>query len=126
MNKNTKIFLGVLTFLPIPLILFYFISFFNMIASIEAGNEAVILNSFVGLFGTMAIAALLTFGLMIYYIIHVNQQKENDSNDRLLWTLVLIFAGGIGTILYWILKIWPEEKSLEEPQADIVLDEDLI
>lgn len=53
-----------------------------------------------------AAALLFSFGLLIYYIIHVVNNKMIDSNERLIGILVFIFANMIGFPIYWYMRIW--------------------
>lgn len=128
MSKNTKITLGIITFLPILFYIYYFIGFFNMMSSISeieaSGNPDEFMSEFMGLFASMGLASLMTLGLMIYYIVHVTQQKMYDSNERLMWILILVFTSSIGAIIYWCVKIWPEAKP--EPVSEEILDEELV
>jgi heme/copper-type cytochrome/quinol oxidase subunit 4 len=56
------------------------------------------------------ILALVSFGTKIYYLVHVNSQTVNDTNKRVLWTLILIFTGFIGSIVYYFIEIVPLKK----------------
>ena len=71
--------------------------------------------NFAIMFIFIIIASLMSLGLMIYYIIHANNNPKNDSNKKLMWTLVLIFASSIASIVYYFVEIMPiktEEKTL--------------
>tara|TARA_R110002072_G_scaffold125944_2_gene262328 strand:+ start:3883 stop:4275 length:393 start_codon:yes stop_codon:yes gene_type:complete len=122
MTRSKKIWLGVLTFLPIVCAIIYIICFalyFITFASIiehEASDTSINNPGFlVGSFGLMflmiLIAVISSIGLMIYYIIHANSNPNFDSNQKLIWILVLVLAGGIGTIVYYFIEILPEKKN---------------
>jgi hypothetical protein len=59
------------------------------------------------LFLVMLAMGILSFGLLIYYIIHVMNSKT-DSNEKLLWVL-LFFVGNIMAFpVYWYFRIWKQ------------------
>jgi hypothetical protein len=113
MSRSGKIFLGVLTFLPFIMFAIYiavFISFFFEIFR----NQSVqpypgeIPFAIIPIIDFALLMALATLGLMIYYIIHVVNNKKIDSTERLIWILVFLFAGMIGFPIYWYMRIWKE------------------
>ena len=118
MTKNKKILLGVITILPFAFIILYVIVFFGMFITmpimLETGNEPnplIFFSSFSLAFIFIFIAVVISIGLMIYYIIHAANNPTFNSNDRLLWILVMVFAHQIGYIIYWYLKIWKEDNN---------------
>tara|TARA_A100000171_G_scaffold53100_1_gene76842 strand:+ start:2156 stop:2539 length:384 start_codon:yes stop_codon:yes gene_type:complete len=120
MTKSKKIWLGILTFLPIAFIIIYIICFaLYMMTCVdvldsEMGDSNVTDPSpFFAFFGIMFVMMFFTIisaiGLMIYYIIHANNNPKFDSNQKLLWILVQVFAGGIGNIVYYFVEILPKD-----------------
>ncbi len=117
MTKTKKIWLGIFTFLPFVFIFLYIATFFLLFAGVfvveQTGmqNEAPVflLVNFGLAFLSMGLAVITSFALMIYYIIHASNNPKFDSNDRLLWILIMVFAHQIGYIIYWYLKIWKED-----------------
>ncbi len=51
--------------------------------------------------------AIISLGIKIYYIVHTNNNPENDTNKKVMWTLILIFTGIIGSIIYYFVEIIP-------------------
>jgi hypothetical protein len=49
---------------------------------------------------------VLSAGLLIYFIIHVINNKTIDSTERIIRILVFIFAGMVGFPVYWYMRIW--------------------
>ncbi len=114
MKKSTKIWLGILTFLPILFVLIYFIGFITILVTqipeLERNTgefPAVFLSSFFGILLLLFLALMLHLGVMIYYIIHANGNPKNDSTKKIMWILLLIFVGIIGNIVYYFLEIYP-------------------
>ena len=50
---------------------------------------------------------IISLGIKIYYIVHTNNNSENDTNKKVMWTLILIFTGIIGSIIYYFMEITP-------------------
>jgi len=116
MNRTSKVLLGILSILPLVLLIAYFISFFFFFASMitAASQQQVGDNNFplhlVGNFGmlflTIGLMALLNLGLLVYYIIHTVNNKNIESSERIVWILIFVFAGMIGFPIYWYMRIW--------------------
>lgn len=117
MSKSLKIILGIITLLPFVFMggyFLWFMSFFmRMSDNLEAGDPDAVPRLMFGNMGWMflflGMAILISFGLMIYYIVHVVNNKKIDSNERLVWILVFIFANMIGYPVYWYMRIWKGE-----------------
>ncbi len=51
-------------------------------------------------------AVLISFGSLVFYIVHAVQNPNLQQNNLLLvWILLFIFASGIGQLIYWIIEI---------------------
>ncbi|MAM29003.1 MAG: hypothetical protein CMC13_08265 [Flavobacteriaceae bacterium] len=122
MTRSKKIWLGVLTFLPIVCAIIYiicfalyFISFASIIeheaSDASINNPGFLVGSFGLMFLMILIAVISSIGLMIYYIIHANSNPNFDSNQKLIWILVLVLAGGIGNIVYYFVEILPKKQN---------------
>lgn len=114
MKKSTKIWLGILTFIPIIFVIIYFVGFITVmvtqIPDLEKNTgefPAVFLSSFFGILIFLFLAVMIRLGVMIYYIIHASGNPKNDSTKKIMWILLLVFVGSIGNILYYFLEIYP-------------------
>ena len=112
MTKQKKLWLGIFTFLPTLFIILYLVSFFFMFMGITAdqideSDPAGFFASFGLMFIFLLFAILLGLGVMIYYIIHAANNKAFSDTNRLIWILVLIFASGVGSIVYFFVNIYP-------------------
>lgn len=120
MSGFSKFWLGIFTFLPLVLTIALFSVFFavffdNMITNQHYGPDFPFEHAY-GLFWFIVIIILLgmvSLGVRIYYIVHTNNNSENDSGKKLMWTLILIFVGLIGSIVYYFIEILPLKKSVE-------------
>lgn len=124
MSTSKKIILALFTILPLILFLIYFIlffSFFIKMASqgihhddLTADAMPLFLQSFLPMIILMFVAIVTGVGLMIYYIIHISNNKSFDSTQRLMWILIVVFTNAIGQIAYFIMEVWPD-KPIKEP-----------
>jgi len=95
---------------------FFFFTFFFDITSIsETGRNELddpdhFLGNFAFVFVSLAVALLSGIGILIYDIVHVVKNKKFTENNRLMWILILVLAGGIGSIIYYFMEILPEKK----------------
>lgn len=123
MSKQGKVFLGIVSILPLILLVVYFFIFLNVFSTSfmqttqKNGPPTFVLNGWNELLVTIASFIAVTLGLLIYYINHVISNEKIDGPDRIVWVLIFIFAGIIGYPAYWYMKIWrePKERSSIQP-----------
>ena len=72
-------------------------------------NPATILAGIASFLIPIIITGIISFGLLIFYIIHAINNKSINSTEQLIWILVFIFIGTIGFPIYWVLRIWNEK-----------------
>jgi len=126
MKKSTKLWLGILTFLPVIFIsvfLFLFITLFlsNIynFENIENNLRVDFIRSMIISFIFLVIAVIIKLGLLIYYVIHVSDNQKNDSTKKIMWILILVFVGTIGSIIYYFMEILPlPDNELETAQDE--------
>lgn len=114
MKSSTKFWLAIFTFLPLVLLLvcfgFIITIFLDNIEELQHNHNQFPLEFlhsifwFIFLIILMAIASL---GVKIYYIVHVNNTEGNDTNKKVIWTLILIFLGSIASVVYYFIEITP-------------------
>jgi hypothetical protein len=117
MSKSGKIITGILSFSPLFFLTGYFILFFsfflqmfmNMDDPAKMAKPELFVTQFIGMFALLFLMGIVTLGLLIYFIIHINNNKKLDSNEKLIWILIIIFVGMIGKPVYWYMKIWKDE-----------------
>lgn len=125
MSKSAKIVLGVLSFLPFVFLLGYFVwfigLFIHMMGAAGSGNAYpgempdYFLGNMIWMIILIALMGIFTFGLFIYYVVHVVNNKTIDSNERLVWILVFLFANMMGFPIYWYMRIWRETPGRNAP-----------
>lgn len=109
MARASRIWLGIFTFLPLALIIAYLVTFGVLVKDVLISDRlsVPVFNSMFWLFLVMLAMGILSFGLLIYYIMHVMNSKT-DSNEKLIWIL-LFFVGNIMAFpVYWYFRIWKE------------------
>lgn len=116
MTKNKKVLLGVFTFLPLLFVMAYVIVFFKFFFSSMSSpqfdpylNDEYFFSNLLLLILLIFAAVILGIGMMIYYIIHANKNPKFDSNQKLIWILILVLTSFIGNIIYYLVEIIPEK-----------------
>jgi Trk-type K+ transport system membrane component len=112
MSKNTKILVGVLTFLPFVSFIvnvWYFLRVFAELSHSSNAPDTTAFNGLASFAAVLGFTILLSIGLLIYYIVHAVNNKALTSDERLMWILLFIFISTIAFMIYWVLKIWQDK-----------------
>ena len=114
MSRSSKLFIGILSFLPIVLLFVMLFMILRLFPTfIEWGNnyEPAPQEVF-SLFGPLFILGfgmgILSIGLLIFFIMHLIRNKTMDSTERIIWILVFLFAGVVGYPIYWYMRVWKD------------------
>jgi len=118
MKKSSKILLGILTVLPLILFTLYFVNFFSLFLThfheLENNTGEFPIEFFRSVFGAfifLILAIVIRLGLMIFYIIHASDNRKKDTTKKIMWILILVFIGTIGSILYFFMEIYPSNDN---------------
>ncbi|MBR9859154.1 hypothetical protein GYB22_00085 [bacterium] len=115
MSKNTKVILGILSFLPIVAGVAMFIFFFQFFIALiqESGSGQVSpdfiedeLGSIMMFSFLVIVTSIASLGLMVTFIIFSIKDRSASENQQLLWALLLFFMGPIVFPIYWYIRIW--------------------
>lgn len=114
MSRSSKLFIGLLSFLPIILL---FVLLFMILRSIptfiEWGNydpdPREVFSLFAPVFVLGIFLGILSLALLIFFIMHLVRNKVMDSTEKVIWILVFLFAGIIGYPIYWYMRVWKDE-----------------
>ena len=120
MSASRKIWLGILTFLPFVLVFIYFILFFtvflNNIHQLEQSHHdefpLELVKSLFIVFIPIFLSIVISLIIMIYYIVHANNNPNNDSGKKIMWTLILILITSVGSLVYYFVEILPTSNKL--------------
>ncbi len=106
MERGSRIWLGIFTFLPIVLLIAYMVFFALILSDIFLHNKDVSLLAEIGPALLVALAiGIIAFGLFIYYIIHVINSKT-DTNEKILWLIFFFTCNLFAFPIYWYMRIW--------------------
>ena len=126
MSTSKKIWLGILTFLPFIFFISYFVLFFTVfignihqLEQTHHGDEfpLELIQSLFLVFIPIIIASILSLAIMIYYIVHANNNPNNDSGKKIMWIIILIFVSSIGCVVYYFVEILPSKPKFSETKS---------
>jgi hypothetical protein len=112
MSKSRRLLIGILSLLPLLLIVVYTITFFSIFISAvrQHGQPDALPGMMLDHIVWIVVIALLmgfsSLAMLIFFIVHAINNTAIDSTERLVWVLVFIFAGIIGGPVYWYMRIW--------------------
>ncbi len=109
MTKGQKNILGIFTFLPAVLMMVYFAAIVLLIKDALLYKDEDMPFPIVGDVLWLVIVALLmgvlSFGLMVYYIIHAINNPQIDNNEKIIWVLLFVLASVVSFPIYWYMRI---------------------
>ncbi len=111
MTRSAKILIGILSFLPAVLLVVYLIAIFSSVFSSMMHRMPVddpywFFSNFFWVFGLAILLGIVSLGLKIYFIVNVVTNQLLEGAERIMWVLLLVFAGIIAYPLYWYMRIW--------------------
>jgi hypothetical protein len=111
MTRSSKIVTGVLSFIPLLLGLIVLIQVVMLFPQMLSWNQQepdpfTVFNTMWPVFITGIVAAVIAIGILIYFIIHMLNNKRVETSERIIWILIFLFAGAIGYPIYWYMRIW--------------------
>ena len=114
MSRSSKLFIGILSFLPIILLLVFLFMIFSMFPTFFQWDKyepapQEVFSAFAPLFILRFGMGILSIGLLIFFIMHLLRHKALDSTERIIWILVFLFAGIVGYPIYWYMRIWKDD-----------------
>lgn len=116
MKNSTKVILGILTFLPMLLVLTYvfyiFMAFIPTAIQLENSHQEVPVELFRSLsvmIFLIVLALIIKLGIMIYYIVHASNNPKNENNTKIMWIVLLVLVGSISSIVYYFIEILPSK-----------------
>lgn len=120
LTKTQKTIVGILHFAPVIGIFLYIFAivglFLTNIPEMEKHHNGEpspeFFAGFASIFIILGLTILTGFATLIFDIVHLIKSNKNDTNNKiLLWILVLLFAQGIGGIIYFFLEILPNKTN---------------
>lgn len=120
LTKTQKTIVGILHFAPFIGIILYIIAIVGFVIlnvpEMEQQNHGEpspgFFAGFASIFIILAITIFTGIATLIFDIVHLVKSNKTDTNNKILmWVLILLFAQGIGGIIYFFLEILPEKKN---------------
>jgi hypothetical protein len=119
MSKNYKFWTALLAFVPFVIMIVYITYLFSFIFYVMRhnmqGTDTGDMRDFIGLFILAMIMAVTGMAGFIFFLIHAINNKAIDSNERLVWILVFIFASVFSFPIYWYMRIFKTTSSTPAP-----------
>lgn len=114
MTKGQKNILGIFTFLPVVLMMVYFIAILFLIRDAMVFKDEdmpfPILGDVLWLVIIGLLMGLLSFGLMVYYIIHAINNTQIDNNEKIIWVLLFVLVSLVSFPIYWYMRIFKRNE----------------
>jgi hypothetical protein len=114
MTKGQKNILGIFTFLPAILMIVYFTTIIFLVRDAliykDEDMPFPILGDVLWLVILALIMGLLSFGLMVYYIIHAINNPQIDQNEKIIWVLLFVLASVVSFPIYWYMRIFKRHE----------------
>ena len=118
MSTVKKVFLGLLSVLPLVMLVIYMNTFFSVMMPVfrhagqpELIQEAMmnqIMDNIAWIVATGLLMGITSLSALIYFLVHAINNTAIDSSERLVWILVFIFAGVLAKPVYWYMRIWKQ------------------
>lgn len=99
MRSLGRFVLGALTLAPLVYLFFFFFMIATM--SMDGGLP------FETLFVIHSAMAALSFGLLVFYVVHALTRKDMPNSERLLWVIILFVGNMVAMPVYFFLKMKP-------------------
>ena len=114
MSKSSKIALGIVSFMPLILSGAILIMVFSMFPEIMEWDKhepsfREVFSTFAPIIITAIFTGLISFGLLIYYIIQLVNNKQIETAEKIIWFFVFFCAGAIGYPIFWFMRVWNEK-----------------
>ncbi len=114
-----KLSIGLLTLLPNLFGFAYLVtvfggSFMPAEEALASDEPVVLLMPLGGIIIGAIILMVMSLAVVVYYLVHVINNKRLDASQRLAWAIVVLIGGTLGCMVYWLFQIWREEDDFLE------------
>lgn len=120
MQRNQKVLLGILSFIPLISVIAYFGIMFKFVFGVMVKQDQGLveptefLSTFLPAIILIVLGALIGTFLFIYFLILAIKDKSSSDNDRILWVLLLVLISPLAFPLYWYVRLWTNPKFTTE------------
>lgn len=114
MSRSSKIIIGFLSFTPVIFAVIIIIMTLNLIPHFMAWDNYepdfyTVFSSLTPLILTAIIACLFSLGLLIFFLIHMLNNKTMEPVEKVIWILAFLIIGVVGYPIYWYMRVWNEK-----------------
>lgn len=105
LSRPVKLIVGVMTLLPFVYMVYFMVSMASSMKTNASGPD-----DFDMLFRLHLGTMLLTFSLMIFYIVYLFRTSKVPQDKKALWAVVLFMGNMFAMPVFWLLYIWQDSK----------------
>jgi hypothetical protein len=87
---------------------------FSIVAAMDRHFD---LTTIIVLMIVWSAASLVTFGVAMYFIYLVYHNEALQAEQKVIWTMLLIFFWPVMPVIYWYNYIWKEPQADQSPQG---------
>jgi len=108
LNKPLKLALGIITVIPAVYLIAFLIWGFIKLVTITPGAiaDTAIITLFQIFFALNGISVVITLVMEVFYLIDSTQNGSVPKDQRVVWTLILLFMGIFTMPVYWYRFVW--------------------
>lgn len=115
LSKTAKAVIGVLTVLQLFIALGFFVWILGSVVprAIAVGDDPgpeFVISLIGGMLFWSIFLSLYTFGLMVFYLVHVGTNNRISIGMKVLWIILILTFSFIAEVVYYFLDILPEES----------------
>ena len=116
LSRATKIVIGVLTILQLfaglGFIIWLFGTFIPEAIAMEGQEPSpeFILGFVGGMVFWIIFLSIYSFGLLVFYLVHVGTNKQISNGMKVLWIIILLVFSLLGEVVYYFIEILPKES----------------
>jgi hypothetical protein len=121
MKKSTKVWLGIATIWPICWMFIFMGLMLTFVFTLPQGppppgqGAPPIVYIFPFMFAMHFLTIIGHLALMVYFIFNIFKNERLEQNYKIMWTILLFFAGMLVMPVYWFLYIWRDAPAAATP-----------
>lgn len=116
LSKTAKIVIGILTifqlFGGLGFLIWLFSSFIPEAIAMEGQEPSpdFILSFVGGMIFWIIFLSIYTFGLLVFYLVHVATNKQISDGMKVLWIIIMLVFSLLGEVVYYFVEILPKQS----------------
>lgn len=116
LSKTAKIVIGILTILQLfaglGFLIWMFSSFIPEAIALEGREPSpeFIFGFVGGMIFWIIILSIYSFGLLVFYLVHVGTNVQLSDGMKVLWIIILLVFSLLGEVVYYFVEVLPEQS----------------